>query len=96
MHPKVNFAFMQVSSMLTQCSSPIGDGDDKVKKDPFAVPIETTSTNEEPLSGAVVDSSDQPSVKPPPEPAAEDQKGPSEESHIYLPDELKGAVFLWP
>ena len=94
MHPKVIFAFMQVSSMLTQCSSPVGDGDGKAK-DSFAVPIETTSTNQEPPSGPVMDSSDQACVKPPPEPVAEDQNGPPEESHVNLPDELKGAVFLW-
>lgn len=88
-------SFMQVSSMLTQCSSLVGDGDDKVKKDPFAVPIEATSTNQEPSIGPVVDSSDQLSVEPPTELVAEDQKGPPEESHINLPDELKGAVFLW-
>ena len=95
MLPKFIFAFMQVSSMLTQCSSPVGDGDDKVKKDPFVVPIETASTTQEPPSGPVVDSSEQPSVKSPPEPVAEDQNGPPEESPINLPDELKGAVFLW-
>lgn len=80
----------KVSSMLAQCSSPVGDGDDKVKKDPFAVPIETTSTDQEPPIGSVVDSSDQLSVEPPPDLVAEDQKGPPEESHINLPDELKG------
>ena len=95
MHLKFIFALMQVSSMLTQCSSPVGDGDDKVKKDPFAVPIETASTTQQPLSGSVVDSCDQPSVKPSLEPVAEDQKALPEESHINLPDELKGAVFLW-
>lgn len=81
--------------MLTRCSSPAGDGESEAKKDPFAVPIETTSTNQEPLSGPVVDSSDQPCVKPSQETIAEDQKGPPEEPRVNLPDELKGAVLLW-
>ena len=81
--------------MLTQCSSPVGDVESEAtcKKDPFAVPIETTTTIEQP-SRPVVDSPDQPCVKPPQEPVGEDQKGPPEELRINLPDELKGAVFL--
>ena len=81
--------------MISQCSSPVGDGESEADKDPFAVPNETPSTNQEPPSGPVVDSSDQPCVKPPQEPAAEDQKAPPEEPHVNLPEELKGAVFLW-
>ena len=79
--------------MLTQCSSPIGDGESEAKKDSFAVPIETTTTIEQP-SRPVADSPDQPCVKPPQEPVGEDQKGSPEELRINLPDELKGAVIL--
>ena len=86
--------------MLTQCSSPVGDGQSEAKEDPFAVPIETPSTIKQP-SGPVVDSPDQPCVKPPQEPVGEDQKkpvgedqkSPAKEHCINLPDELKGAVY---
>lgn len=80
--------------MLTQCSSPVGDGESEVRNEPFAVSLETASTAEQP-SGPVVDSSNQPCVKPSQEPVGGDQKGPPEEPLINLPDELKGAVFLW-
>ena len=81
--------------MLTQCSSPAGDDENEAKRDPLTVPAGTTNTNQEPESGPVVDSSDQPCVKPSQEPVVEDQKRRSEEALINLSEEMKGAVFLW-